>query len=518
MNPDAPKGGTLYLGNPDRRTSFDKFNPYTLKGSSPTGAHDPDVRAARRPLGRRAGDHVRPRSRKRCWSRRTSRRSRSASIRRRASTTATRSLAADVKHSFDMLMSKDAAPRSAPRSRASTRSTVRRRAHGPLRPQGPHATTRSSMSAACRCSRASGARAGRQAQAVRRDHHRVSDHVRPLHDRRRPTPGAASSSSVNKNYWARDLGVAKGHVQLRQGRLSPLPRPRRQRWRPSRPASSTSAGIRRVARYVRTTTAPSGATAASSRRSSTTASGQGLQAYLLNLRRPIFQDRRVRQALDHTYDFEKINVYRLRCAPTACSPTRISPPTACRAPGELALLEPFRNELPPEVFGPAYVPPRTRHEPQRAARQPEEGAHAARARRAGRSAPTACCATPRASRSSSSTSTRRRSGQFRVDLRAQPRACSASSTRCGMVDFAIYRKRLETFDFDLVDDQHRPTSPCRRRRAQGPSTRQQHGRRSKAPATTAASRTRRSMPHRGDGAGQDHGASCATRRARSTAS
>jgi len=37
VNPDAPKGGTLYLGNPDRRTSFDKFNPFTLKGSSPTG-------------------------------------------------------------------------------------------------------------------------------------------------------------------------------------------------------------------------------------------------------------------------------------------------------------------------------------------------------------------------------------------------------------------------------------------------------------------------------------------------
>ena len=37
VNPDAPKGGTVYLGNPDRRTSFDKFNPFTLKGSPPTG-------------------------------------------------------------------------------------------------------------------------------------------------------------------------------------------------------------------------------------------------------------------------------------------------------------------------------------------------------------------------------------------------------------------------------------------------------------------------------------------------
>jgi len=37
VNPDAPKGGTLYLRNPDRRTSFDKFNPFTVKGNSPAG-------------------------------------------------------------------------------------------------------------------------------------------------------------------------------------------------------------------------------------------------------------------------------------------------------------------------------------------------------------------------------------------------------------------------------------------------------------------------------------------------
>ena len=35
--PDAPKGGTLYLRNPDRRSSFDKFNPFTAAGNSPAG-------------------------------------------------------------------------------------------------------------------------------------------------------------------------------------------------------------------------------------------------------------------------------------------------------------------------------------------------------------------------------------------------------------------------------------------------------------------------------------------------
>src|SRR5882672_1033811 len=37
VNPDAPKGGTIYLRNPDRRTSFDKFNLSTVKGNAPAG-------------------------------------------------------------------------------------------------------------------------------------------------------------------------------------------------------------------------------------------------------------------------------------------------------------------------------------------------------------------------------------------------------------------------------------------------------------------------------------------------
>jgi microcin C transport system substrate-binding protein len=37
VNPDAPKSGELYLANPDRRTSFDKFNPFSLKGVAAAG-------------------------------------------------------------------------------------------------------------------------------------------------------------------------------------------------------------------------------------------------------------------------------------------------------------------------------------------------------------------------------------------------------------------------------------------------------------------------------------------------
>jgi len=37
VNPNAPRGGTLTLPNPGQRTSFDKFNPYTLRGVTAPG-------------------------------------------------------------------------------------------------------------------------------------------------------------------------------------------------------------------------------------------------------------------------------------------------------------------------------------------------------------------------------------------------------------------------------------------------------------------------------------------------
>ncbi|EGD00928.1 ABC transporter, periplasmic substrate-binding protein, partial [Burkholderia sp. TJI49] len=37
VNPDAPKGGTLVLANPNRLTSFDKFNPFTMRGNPAPG-------------------------------------------------------------------------------------------------------------------------------------------------------------------------------------------------------------------------------------------------------------------------------------------------------------------------------------------------------------------------------------------------------------------------------------------------------------------------------------------------
>jgi microcin C transport system substrate-binding protein len=86
----------------------------------------------------------------------------------------------------------------------------------------------------------------------------------------------------------------------------------------------------------------------------------GAQGYFLNLRRSKFQDIRTRQALDLAFDFEWENknlffgLYKRTVSffePLACKAE--GPPS----PEELTLLEPYRSELRPEVFGEPYVPP-----------------------------------------------------------------------------------------------------------------------------------------------------------------
>ena len=143
----------------------------------------------------------------------------------------------------------------------------------------------------------------------------------------------------------------------------------------------------------------------------------GFQSYVLNTRRPVLPDWRVRKAINLAFDFEAINVYRQYKRTNSVFSNTPFAMTGMPGPGELALLEPFRNELPPEVFGPRVGAAAQRHVPERAAREPEAGEAAARVRRAGTSTPTASRATPRASRSSSSS-------WRRATRRVAPRPCS----------------------------------------------------------------------------------------------
>jgi microcin C transport system substrate-binding protein len=88
----------------------------------------------------------------------------------------------------------------------------------------------------------------------------------------------------------------------------------------------------------------------------------GFYSYVLNLRLPKFQDRRVRMALDLAMDYEWMNLHLFRGSYKRVK--GVFGNTDCEAkgdpsPAEVALMEPFRASLPKEVFGPMAVPPRT---------------------------------------------------------------------------------------------------------------------------------------------------------------
>ena len=86
----------------------------------------------------------------------------------------------------------------------------------------------------------------------------------------------------------------------------------------------------------------------------------GMYAFVFNTRRPLFRDRRMRAALAHAFDFEWVNrtlfhgAYR-----RTASFFENSELAAAALPGtaERALLEPFRDRLPPEVLTRIYRPP-----------------------------------------------------------------------------------------------------------------------------------------------------------------
>ncbi len=88
----------------------------------------------------------------------------------------------------------------------------------------------------------------------------------------------------------------------------------------------------------------------------------GIQGFAMNTRRPLFADRRVRLALAQAFDFQWMN-RQVFYGQYSRSPSYFtnSEMQARGVPGpdELALLEPLRAQLPPEVFAEAPEPPDT---------------------------------------------------------------------------------------------------------------------------------------------------------------
>lgn len=88
----------------------------------------------------------------------------------------------------------------------------------------------------------------------------------------------------------------------------------------------------------------------------------GMQGFVFNTRRAMFADRRVREALGYAFDFEWSNrtlFYGQYTRTRSYFENSELAATGTPSAAELALLEPYRDRLPPEVFTREYQPPKT---------------------------------------------------------------------------------------------------------------------------------------------------------------
>lgn len=355
-NPKAVKGGTLYLNQPDRRTSFDKYNPFTIRGQAPGGLFVFVFETLAIPSGDEPGTvygllaeemQVAPdRSSVTFRLHPKARFSNGDSV-----------LAADVKHSFDMLTSKYTSPQYRTPLSAVARAEIldARTIRFELKDRSVDAVMQ--VADLRVFSRKWGLGPDGQPKPfdqVVNDEPITSGPYRiALAD-----SGRRLELERRKDYWAQDLGVRRGFFNFdrvvyryyqdraismeafKAGEFDLLLEYSASRWDRVHAGPKWRDGRIRKELLVHR-------------------KGEGQQAYLFNLRRPLFQDRRVREAIDLAYDFDWVNRRRQYKRNESVFPNSEFQATGLPSAGELKLLEPFRAELPPEVFGPPYQAPRT---------------------------------------------------------------------------------------------------------------------------------------------------------------
>jgi peptide/nickel transport system substrate-binding protein/microcin C transport system substrate-binding protein len=446
VNPDAPKGGVLYIQNPDRRTTWDKYNPFTIKGQSPAGL----TTLMFETLAIRSGDEpatmygalaeemlVAP-----------DRSSITFRIHPRARFyNGDPVLAQDVKHSYDMMTSKYAAPGVRTALEGISRVTVLddRTIRFDLKDRTPDTIFNVGGIAVF------SHKWGQSPDGTRKQFDEIVTEY-PI------TSGPYTIGALDggrriefvrdKNYWARDFGFAKGQYNFdkvvyryyrdnavameafKAGEFDFYMEYSARRWARLHQGAKWDDG--RIIKQV-----------------FDNGFGMGFQSYILNTRRPQLSDIRVRKAINLAYDFETVNVYKQYKHTNSMFANSEFAATGTPSPGELALLEPFRAELPPEVFGPAWVPRKLDESPN-ALRDQLKEARKLLEEAGWKLGPDGYL--------------RNDKGELLqvelLDTGDPPGRAEAMMERnlkilgikytVRMVDFAIFRKRLETFDFDIA--------------------------------------------------------------------
>jgi peptide/nickel transport system substrate-binding protein/microcin C transport system substrate-binding protein len=355
VNPDAPKGGTLVLRNPDRRTSFDKFNPFTPRGAAPTGV----MLFMFETLAVMSGDEPQTLYGLLAESIRVA--PDKSSVRFRLNPQARFNdgspvTAADVKHSFEM----QAGPEAAPSMRAVWRGIERvevedeRTVRFDLRQR----TTDTVLAAG-------GVRVFSRRWGAGKPFDQVVDDP-PITSGPyvigRVDMGRQLELRRNPDYWASNLGVRRGMFNFdrvvyryykdnavareafKAGQVDLFLEGDPGAWTRLHGGRKWEDGRIRKETFA-------------------TDIGVHMVSFAFNMRRPVFQDRRVRQALDLSFDFDTHNRHGIfRRAQSLFNNSEFAA-TGLPSAGELALLEPHRASLPEAVFGHPYAAPRTHGDP-----------------------------------------------------------------------------------------------------------------------------------------------------------
>lgn len=350
VNPAAPKGGTLKLGNPDRRSSFDKFNPYTVKGVAPAAmtmfifeslaftsmdepmamygllAEEmlvaPDLSSISFRLHPKArfsnGDPVTPE---------------------------------DVVHSFHQMSGKQAAPQYQTQYAGVSQAVVvdARTVRFDLKERTLDML--SSVASLPVFSHKWGA--GKKFNEIVTELPIASG---PYQIDKIEMPRRLELK-LDPNYWARDLPVRRGFFNFDRiiYRMYKDDAVRREAFKAG---EFDILKEYRASAYARLHQGDKWRDGRIIKQAFNINTGSMLQAFDYNLRRPKFKDIRVREAIMRAWDFEAYNKYgTFSRANSMFNNTEFAaegPPSAA----ELVLLEPFRSELPVQVFGPAFRAPR----------------------------------------------------------------------------------------------------------------------------------------------------------------